>query len=204
MLDVYKIATLPKAPPEILGRRLVPLTLSAAELLGVFDNPFEPFSGHRNAEFSDLVQAVILCSYPNRPAALGNIQSGAFDAACVDLGARAPQLPGFSLQPAVDAMSAYISYWSQSPPRWKMSGQKLLAVPFEWALLQALEEVRNCTREELWELTVVDALCQFWVMKAMHGDESVKSEKDHLYDLDAEREADLAQLKEGMAHGRNG
>lgn len=204
MLDVYKVATLPKAPPELFGRRLLPLTLSAADLLAVFESPFEPFSGRTQADVAEIVQAVILCGYRNRTFALSQIQSGAFDAACLELAQKAPLLPGFDLQSAVDVMSAYITYWCQCPPRWKESDRKPLPVPFPWAIVQALEEVRNCTRDELWELTVVDALCQFWVMKAMHGDDSVMTEHDHLEDVSATYGPDLAEIKEGMAHGRNG
>lgn len=204
MLDVYKVATLPKAPPEVLGRRLLPLTLSAADLLCVFENPFEPFMGARDGTFPELVEAVILCTYKNREFAISQIQSGGFDWSCVELSTAAAAIPGFSLKAEVRKMSEYIAYWCRAPRRYEET-HKPPPVPWTWALVQTLEEIRTISRAEVWELTVVDAMCQFWVYRAMHGDDSVMSEKLAREDeAGVEAAAEAARMKQEMDHGRNG
>lgn len=166
----YTAAFCPPAP-EVLRRRLLPLSLGHCVLLEAVGSPFVRAGGAR-VKPGDLALAVFICSHPSKATREAHYTPDKF-ALDIQWGL---DCKGLDFVAEKKAFEEYLESSLKMPEIWQESGSKAPVAAWQFSVVAALMK-GGLGREEAWDMPVAEALALYAAMLEREGAELVSPEE---------------------------
>ena len=173
-------------PPRVLGRQLMPFSLSHVFLLGGLGNGFVTTG---NGTRSELFTAAMVCSRTHSENARALF--GGRGPSLLRLVAWSWRWPDRKIEPERETFKAYLSDYCTIPEHWHGEGSGNFQCPWQFHFVLWLTQHFKCTREQAWNEPVALTRCYYDTWAETQGDKSVvtSDEADKIRWLESQEQA---------------
>lgn len=160
-------------PPRVLGRQLLPLSLSHVFLLRGLGNRFVT---EGDGERTDLFTAVMVCSRTHQDNARRLFGNGGLSVAGMLWWSL--RWPESKMPEEKRTFRTYLSDYCTTPERWESGEGKSFRAPWQFHFVHVLTRYYGMNPDDAWNTPVSLARCYYDVWAETEGDESLVSERE--------------------------
>ena len=173
-------------PPRVLGRQLMPFSLSHVFLLGGLGNGFVTTG---NGTRSELFTAAMVCSRTHSENARALF--GGRGPSLLRLMAWSLRWPDRKIEAEREAFKAYLSDYCTVPEHWQADEGRGFQCPWQFHFVMTLTRYFGSTLEAAWNTPVALARCYYDAWAESEGDKSLVTtdEADKIRWLESQEQA---------------